>query len=279
MTALLQIDRISKSFPGVRALESVELEVARGEIVALIGENGAGKSTLMKILAGIHRPDSGGIHVDGRSVELRSPRDAVSQGIAVIHQELELVDTLDVAANIFLGREPARYGLIDFRQMWTNAQCILDRLGLPISPRAKISELSLAHRQMVEIARALSLDARIMLMDEPTSSLTTVETERLLKIVRELRAQGIGVIYISHRLAEVGQIADRVVVLRDGKNAGVLSRGEIHHDRMIQLMVGRDFEKSRDARPDSGIQEFVPAARRIFSFELQEISNERLSSA
>lgn len=270
MTAVLQIDRISKSFPGVKALESVELEVARGEIVALIGENGAGKSTLMKILAGIHRPDSGAIHIDGRSIELRSPRDAVSQGIAVIHQELELVDTLDVAANIFLGREPARYGLIDFRQMWANAQSILERLGLPISPRAKISELSLAHRQMVEIARALSLDARIMLMDEPTSSLTTVETERLLKIVRELRAQGIGIIYISHRLAEVGQIADRVVVLRDGKNAGVLSRGEIHHGRMIQLMVGRDFENSRDVRPGSGIQEFVPAARQISSFELQK---------
>src|SRR6476661_6680228 len=143
---LLQIDRISKSFPGVKALQSVGLEVARGEIVALIGENGAGKSTLMKILAGIHRPDSGAIHIEGRSVELRSPRDAVSQGIAVIHQELELVDTLDVAANIFLGREPARHGFIDFRQMWTNAQSILDRLGLPVSPRAKIFELSLAHR-------------------------------------------------------------------------------------------------------------------------------------
>jgi ribose transport system ATP-binding protein len=240
MPPVLKVSGISKSFPGVKALEGVELEIGSGEVVAVIGENGAGKSTLMKILAGIYRPDFGTIEINGRPVELRSPRDAATHGVAIIHQELELVDTLDVAANIFLGREPARYGFIDIRSIWTNAQAILDRLGVPVSPRSKVSELSLAHRQMIEIARALSLNARMILMDEPTSSLTAVETRRLIEIIGELRAQGISIIYISHRLAEVRQIADRVVVLRDGKNAGLLRGNEIDHDRMIQLMVGRD---------------------------------------
>jgi ribose transport system ATP-binding protein len=268
MPGVLKIAGISKSFPGVKALEAVELEIAAGEIVALIGENGAGKSTLMKILAGIYRPDSGTIHIDGTPVELRSPRDAAAQGVGIIHQELELVDTLDVAANIFLGREPAWHGFIDTRRMWTNAQTMLDRLNVPISPRTKVSELALAHRQMVEIARALSLNARILLMDEPTSSLTTVETKRLLEIVRELGTQGISIIYISHRLAEVKEIANRVVILRDGKNAGMLRGNEIHHDRMIQLMVGRDLTKFRDASrtPDSQLG----AGRRNSSFELQK---------
>jgi ribose transport system ATP-binding protein len=250
MPPVLKVSGISKSFPGVKALEGVEFEIGNGEIVALIGENGAGKSTLIKILAGIDHPDSGTIEIDGHPIELRSPRDAAIHGLAIIHQELELVDTLDAAANIFLGREPARYGFIDNRWMWTNAQAILDRLGVSVSPRTKVSELSLAHRQMIEIARALSLNARMILMDEPTSSLTTVETRRLMEIIGELRAQGISVIYISHRLAEVKQIAERVVVLRDGKNAGVLRHDEINHDRMIQLMVGRE-----------GIGSLVPASQ------------------
>jgi ribose transport system ATP-binding protein len=268
MPPVLKVSGISKAFPGVKALEGVELEIGRGEIVALIGENGAGKSTLMKILAGIDHPDSGVIEIDGRSVELRSPRDAATHGVAIIHQELELVDTLDVAANIFLGRERARCGFIDTRWMWTNAQAMLDRLGVPVSPRTKVSELSLAHRQMIEIARALSLNARMILMDEPTSSLTAVETGRLMEITGELRTQGISVIYISHRLAEVKQIADRVVVLRDGKNAGVLRGNEIDHDRMIQLMVGREGGK--------GVSPLVPAKQGTrgltpssSSFELQ----------
>src|SRR6185295_2619893 len=186
---------------------------------ALIGENGAGKSTLMKILAGIYRPDSGAIRIEGQAVELHSPRDAARCGIAIIHQELELVDTLDVAANVFLGREPSWGGpakLIDTKRIRAETESILARLGLAVSSRVQVSSLSLAHRQMVEIARALSMKAKILLMDEPTSSLTAAETERLLKIVDELRTQGVGVIYISHRLTEVQGLADRVVVLRDG---------------------------------------------------------------
>jgi ribose transport system ATP-binding protein len=242
---VLALTGISKSFPGVKALDSVALNIAGAEVVALIGENGAGKSTLIKILAGIHQPDSGAIRIADEVVELRSPRDSAHHGIAIIHQELELVDTLDVAANVFLGREPTWGGaakFIDSKQIYSKTEEILSRLRAPISTRAQVGSLSLAHRQMVEIARALSLNAKILLMDEPTSSLTAAETERLLEIVSELRGQGVAVIYISHRLTEVQRIADRVVVLRDGKNAGELQGAEITHDRMIQLMVGRDLE-------------------------------------
>ena len=244
VAAILEAAGISKSFPGVKALQAVKLEVGRGEIVALVGENGAGKSTLMKILAGIHQPDSGTIHIEGRPVAIRSPRDAARYGIAIIHQELELVETLDVAGNIFLGREFTWGGarLIDSKRMWREAGNVLQRVAAPISPRTRVAELSLAHKQQVEIARALSMNAKFLLMDEPTSSLTAAETDRLFEIVRELKAQGVSIIYISHRLGEVQTIADRVVVLRDGKNAGGLSGSEITHDRMIQLMVGRELK-------------------------------------
>ena len=239
---------ISKSFPGVKALESVALAVARGEVLGLVGENGAGKSTLMKILAGIDRPDSGTIQIQGQKVDFHSPRDAARHGIALIHQELALLDNLDVAANIFLGREPTwggRARLIDTKRIRSEAQQVLDRLGVPFSARTAVSELSLAHKQMVEIARALSLNAQILLMDEPTSSLTAAETERLLEIVAELRAQGVSIIYISHRLREVEKVAERVTVLRDGKNSGNLQGSEITHSDMVRLMVGRDLQPHR----------------------------------
>ncbi|HEY2381228.1 MAG TPA: sugar ABC transporter ATP-binding protein [Terriglobia bacterium] len=249
MTPILEILEVSKSFPGVKALQSIQFEAAPGEVVALVGENGAGKSTLMKILAGIHQPDSGSIRIDGAPVEIRSPRDAARLGIAVIHQELELVETLDVAGNIFLGREFTWRAapFIDKNRMWLEAGKILQQLNAPISPRARISELPLAHKQLVEIARALSLNAKILLMDEPTSSLTAAEAENLMRITGELKASGVCIIYISHRLSEIRRIADRVIVLRDGKNAGELRAGEITHDRMIRLMVGRDLTPSSHA--------------------------------
>ncbi|HKX30682.1 MAG TPA: sugar ABC transporter ATP-binding protein [Blastocatellia bacterium] len=242
---VLEMKGISKRFPGVVALNGVDLEVSAGEIVALIGENGAGKSTLMKILGGVTEGGGGVIRVAGQEVEIRSPREASRLGIEFIHQELSVLDNLDVAANIFLRREPTTGGwlkLIDRRKIYAEADQLLKKLGLELSSRTPLSRLSIAQQQLVEIARALSAGARILIMDEPTSSLTLSETRRLLAIIKDLRAQGVSVIYISHRLDEVRELADRVVVLRDGANAGKLERSEITHDRLVRMMVGRDLK-------------------------------------
>ncbi len=248
MSPLLEMRGIGKRFPGVIALEGVNLEVHPGEIVALIGENGAGKSTLMKILGGVERRDAGDVLLDGKPVEISSPREASLQGIEFIHQELSVLDNLDVAANIFLRREPTRGSwlrLIDRGRIYADADEQLRKVGLDLSSRTMTSRLSIAQRQLVEIARALSAGARIIIMDEPTSSLTLTETRRLLELIRDLKTHGVAVIYISHRLDEVQQIADRVVGLRDGRNAGMLTRAEIEkngHDLMVRLMVGRDLK-------------------------------------
>src|SRR5579884_1324569 len=210
---LAEMRGISKRFPGVVALDNVSLTVGRGEVVALCGENGAGKSTLMNILGGVHQPDAGEIFVEGRSVKIQNVNDAIRLGIAFIHQELNVLGNLDVAANVFLGREPRNaLGLIDTRKIHAATLPFLQRLGLDISTRTPLDQLPLAHQQMVEIAKALSLNARLIIMDEPTSSLTLAETKRLLELVRELAGQGVSVIYISHRLTEVDECADRVVV-------------------------------------------------------------------
>ena len=238
------MEGISKRFPGVVALDDVNLTVHTGEIVALIGENGAGKSTLMKILGGAISRDAGTIRIDGQAVEIGSPRDASALGIEFIHQELSVLDNLDVAANIFLRREPTKGGwlkLID-RKIYRDADELLRKLGLDVSSRTPLGQLSLAQQQLVEIARALGAGARIIIMDEPTSSLTLNETRRLLEIVKDLKAQNVSIIYISHRMHEVEEIADRAVVLRDGKNAGELSGSEITHERMVRMMVGRDLK-------------------------------------
>jgi ribose transport system ATP-binding protein len=263
MPPLLEMRGISKRFPGVIALEGVHLEVYSGEVVALIGENGAGKSTLMKILGGVERRDAGDILLDGKSVDISSPREASLEGIEFIHQELSVLDNLDVAANIFLRREPTRGSwlrLIDRGRIYAAADEQLRKVGLDLSSRTATSRLSIAQRQLVEIARALSAGARIIIMDEPTSSLTLTETRRLLELIRDLKSHGVAVIYISHRLDEVQQVADRVVGLRDGRNAGLLNRQEIEnngHDRMVRLMVGRDlkdFYVHRENGKDAGNQ-------------------------
>jgi ribose transport system ATP-binding protein len=244
-TPILEMRGISKRFPGVKALDGVDLQVYGGEIVALIGENGAGKSTLMKILGGVHQPDAGLIQIEGKPVSIRSVADAISLKIGFIHQELNTLDNLDVAANVFLGREPLKAGpfkLVDNEKTEAQTSTYLKRLGLNISSRTLVGNLSIAQKQLVEIAKALSQNARILIMDEPTSSLTLSETERLLQVVAELRAEGVSVIYISHRLSEIESFADRVVALRDGANAGTLDRQEITRDRMIKLMIGRDLK-------------------------------------
>jgi ribose transport system ATP-binding protein len=249
MTPLLQVSNLTKRFPGVLALDGVSLTLERGEVLAVIGENGAGKSTLMKILAGVQRPDSGEIRVDGQPVGFHTVRDALNAGIALIHQELNLSDNLDVAANIFLGREPRRFGFIDNRRIHADSEPLLRSIGLDCSPRTLVSGLSIGRQQMVEIAKALSVDARVLIMDEPTSSLTQHETEQLYRVIRDLRSRGVSVIYISHRLGEVKELSDRVVVLRDGQNAGELPREEVDHGRMVRLMVGRDLSQFYQRRP------------------------------
>jgi ribose transport system ATP-binding protein len=251
---LLEMRDITKRFGGVVALESVSLSVGRGEVVALIGENGAGKSTLMKILGGVHEPDGGEVQVEGLPVRIRSAKEAGKLGVAFIHQELTVLDNLDIASNVFLGREPTTGGPLRLiRQGETEAQTeiYLKQVGLSLSPRTMVSRLLLAQKQMVEIARSLSQQARMIIMDEPTSSLTPGETERLLDVIKDLRERkGVSVVYISHRLGEIQEIADRVVVLRDGKNAGQLTRQEIQgpegHERMVRLMVGRELAQAID---------------------------------
>ncbi len=246
---LLEVRRVTKRFPGVTALSNVSLTLGTGEVLALIGENGAGKSTLMKILAGVQEPDEGELLVDGRAERVDSVQTAQRLGIALIHQELNLSDNLDVGANIFLGREPLKHGLIDRQKIREDSAELLKRVGLNVSPDTLVNRLPIGQQQLVEIARALSINARVLIMDEPTSSLSTHETERLFEVVKDLRRKGVSVIYISHRLGEVKELADRVTVFRDGQNAGDLSLDEITHDRMVQLMVGRDISQFYARKP------------------------------
>ena len=242
---LLELVAVSKTYPGVKALDRVSLHVGRGEVLALIGENGAGKSTLMKILGGVVEPSEGTIRIDGHEHAAIGIKGAMAAGIAFVHQELNLFDNLDVAANVMIGREPVFAGplkLIDRSALEAKVTPLLRRLGTDFAAHAPVADLSLAQRQLVEIAKALSLDARVVIMDEPTSSLTASETARLLKVIAELKASGVAVIFISHRLNEVEQCADRVVVLRDGAVVGELSRDRIGHDAMIRMMIGRDLK-------------------------------------
>lgn len=240
---LLEVRRLTKSFPGVRALKNVSVTLGRGEMLAVIGENGAGKSTLMKILAGVQGPDAGEILLDGRPAVFRNVHDALGAGVALIHQELNLADNLDAAANIFLGRERLKAGLLDTARMRREARTHLEAVGLDIDPATLVSTLTIGHQQLVEIAKALSVNARVLIMDEPTSSLSSHEAENLFRVIRDLRSRGVSIVYVSHRLGEVRELADRVTVLRDGENAGDLGRDEISHARMVTLMVGRDLSQ------------------------------------
>jgi ribose transport system ATP-binding protein len=244
---VLRLRGIQKRFPGVHALRGVSLDVRAGEVLALLGENGAGKSTLMKIVGGIEQPDAGEVRIDGAPAIIGDAQTAAAHGIAFIHQELNLLDNLDVAGNVLLGREPTRgwLRLLDRARMDAMVRPHLAQLGLAVSPSTPVAGLSIAQQQLVEIAKALSLDARLLVMDEPTSSLTLAETARLLEVVAGLRERGVAVIYITHRLGEVQTIADRAVVLRDGANAGDLARDELTHDAIIRLMVGRDLDLDR----------------------------------
>ena len=244
MTPLLEMREISKSFPGVHALDRVSLSVNAGEVHFLLGQNGAGKSTLIRILCGAHHPDAGEILLDGTPVRLKSPADAHALGIAVIFQEFSLVPYLDLAQNIFLGREPRGWlpGTVSHRQMHAEARRLLDLLGLELDTHTPAHELGVAQQQIVEIAKALSQDARILVMDEPTAALSDHEVGRLFARIRALTLEGVAVIYISHRLQEIAAIADRITVLRDGRNVASCDAGEVTVDELVHLMVGRQVE-------------------------------------
>ncbi len=238
---ILQMHGVTKRFPGVTALEKVDLELRSGEVLALMGENGAGKSTLMKILGGAQPPDEGTLRIDGNPVEFRHVSDSRRHGIVLVHQELMMATNLDVAGNIFLGSETCRWGMLQRRAMHTASESLLRRVGLACSPATLVGSLTPGQMQMVEIAKALSHKARILILDEPTSSLTLTESEQLFKIIGDLRRQGIAIIYISHRMEEVQRLADRVIVLRDGKRVGELQREQITQQKIVSMMVGREL--------------------------------------
>ena len=256
---LVELRHIRKAFAGVQALDDCQFTLLPGEVHALMGENGAGKSTLMKVLAGVYQPDAGTILLDGRAVALPSPRAAQALGIGIIHQELNLMNHLSAAQNIFIGREPVRklgkFGLLlDEAALNTQAQALFDRMHLPLDPRTTVGELTVARQQMVEIAKALSFDSRVLIMDEPTAALNNAEITELFRLIRQLQARGVGIVYISHKMDELAQISQRVTVLRDGRYIATLPTAGTAIGTIIGLMVGRQIDDSRPAVPDTRSQ-------------------------
>ena len=273
----LTLENISKRFPGVVALNDVSLSLYPGEVHAICGENGAGKSTLMKIVSGQQPPDEGRIRYLGEERHFKSVSEAEQIGIAIIHQELNLVPHLTVAENIFLAREPLRFGLIDRRKMQADTEACLARLGVAISPRAPVARLSVAQQQMVEIAKALSLEARVLILDEPTSSLTESETQALFKVIQDLKARGVGMLYISHRLDEMRHIVDRVTILRDGRYVSTQRFADTSVDAIVAGMVGRSLDEKFPPRTSIPTNEVLLRAKGLtrkgafqdISFELR----------
>jgi ribose transport system ATP-binding protein len=249
---LLEMRQIDKSFPGVQALKNVSLKLYRNEVLGLVGENGAGKSTLIKVLGGAHLQDAGQIFIDGKSVHITSPAAAQLTGISIIYQEFNLIPELTVRENIFLGREETRMGFVKAVEERRKTQDLFRKIGINIDPNARCSRLSVAQQQTVEIAKALSVNAKILVMDEPTATLTTQEVENLFSIIRDLKSHGLGIIYISHRIDEIFEVADRTMVLRDGEHVDTRSINDITHENLIEMMVGRPVESEfpkRKAKP------------------------------
>jgi len=247
---LVEMTGISKSFPGVHALDEAQFELRSGEVHALVGENGAGKSTLMKVLSGIYRRDAGSIKVKGQEVDVTSPHQAQALGIAIIHQELNLANHLTVAQNIFIGREPRRGPLLDEAALNRRAGELFERLHLRLDPKKRVGALAVAQQQMVEIAKALSYDSSVLIMDEPTAALTDTEIEELFRIIRQLRDSGAGIVHISHRLEELKQISNRITVMRDGRYINTVETAEAHIPDIISMMVGRTIFESAPELPE-----------------------------
>ncbi len=249
-TPALRLSGIVKTFPGVRALDGVSFDVMPGEVHALLGENGAGKSTLMKTLAGMHQPNEGDIFIEEKKVVMRSPMEAKAKGVVLIHQELSLAEELSAAENIYLGELPTKsFGRVDWATLYDKAGAILKRLNCSFGPKTIVGDLSIANMQMVEIARALTVDAKAVIFDEPTASLTDAEKSVLFDIIRDLKARGVGIVYISHRMDEIFTISDRISVLRDGAYRGTLITRDTNEEEVTKLMIGRSLDLTRNVQP------------------------------
>lgn len=274
---ILEMKHVTKTFPGVKALDDVHLNVYEGQVMALLGENGAGKSTLMKILSGVYTKSEGTIRFKGQDVEMKGPKDAQDLGIAIIHQELNLIEDLSIGENIFLGREPKKFlNVMDWQTLMKKSEDLLKSLNINVDPRKRVKNFSIGNKQMFEIAKALSLDAELIIMDEPTDALTDQETESLFEVIRALKAEGKSIVYISHRLKEIFEICDDVTVLRDGQFIAEKSVSEINEDMLIELMVGRKLEDQYPyLNTNSGdvvlkVHELKNAYVRDVSFELKK---------
>ena len=275
MTVLVSMTGMSKSFPGVRALHNARLDLRAGEVHALMGENGAGKSTLMKILAGIYKADEGQILLEGRPVEIGSPRRAQELGIGIIHQELNLMPDLTAAQNIFIGREPKKFGglLLDDARLNADAAEIFAAMHLKLDPQTQVSRLTIARQQMIEIAKALSYRSRVLIMDEPTAALNDAEINELFLIIRRLKGEGVGIVYISHKMDELKRIADRVTVMRDGEYIDTVPAETTPVARIIAMMVGRTLSDERPSIPDLSRSEIVLEARNLSrGTEIRDVS-------
>jgi ribose transport system ATP-binding protein len=262
VTALVAVKNLSKSFPGVKALQDVQFDLQAGEVHALMGENGAGKSTLMKILAGVYTRDTGEVLLDGKPVEITSPAHAQSLAIGIIHQELYLMSHLTAAQNIFLGREPkGKLGVfLDEEKLNRDTQALFDRMNLAMPPQTRIADLTVARQQMVEIAKALSHKSRVLIMDEPTAALNNAEIEELFRIIRQLREEGVGIVYISHKMDEIQRIADRITVMRDGRYINTVP-AQTPMAEIIAMMVGRKLESAEKHLPDTTANEVLLEVR------------------
>jgi ribose transport system ATP-binding protein len=271
MSQLLKVEGISKGFPGVQALDGVNFELDQGEVLALVGENGAGKSTLMKILSGIYTMDAGRIVIDGDEVDVNDPKVAQKLGISIIHQEMHLMPHLTVAQNIYIGREPRTGPWVREAELNRRTKKLLDGLNIHLRPTQSVGDLTVASQQMVEIAKALSYDhTKILIMDEPTSAISISETKVLFGLIRSLRDRGVGIVYISHRMEELRQIADRVTVLRDGQYVGTRGMDEVTDDEIIAMMVGRDISAAYLSRQD------VPASTGEVALSVRGLSTKNL---
>jgi ribose transport system ATP-binding protein len=265
MTPLVTIRDLDKSFPGVKALKKARFELLSGEVHALMGENGAGKSTLMKVLAGIYRKDAGEICVEGVPVDIPSPRAAQDLGISIIHQELNLMNDLTAAQNIYIGREPKRAMglLLDEEALNRAAAEIFDRMHLKLDPRVEVGQLTVAKQQMIEIAKALSFRSRVLIMDEPTAALNNAEIGELFSIIRKLKAEGVGIVYISHKIDELKEISDRVTIMRDGEYVGTVSTAATSVDTIISMMVGRSLTETKTEIPDLSSHDVLLEVRNL----------------